>query len=73
MNTEVKHLYRSRTDRMVSGLSAGLGQYLGIDPTIIRLMFALGTVFLFPTPALIYFVMMLVVPEEPVSILPPQQ
>ncbi len=67
MSTEIKRLYRSRSDRMVSGLCAGLGEYIGLDPTIVRLLFALGTIFLFPMPILIYFVMMVVVPEEPVS------
>jgi phage shock protein PspC (stress-responsive transcriptional regulator) len=62
---ENKRLYRSRSDRMISGLCAGLGQYIGIDPTIVRLLFALGGIFLFPTPILIYIVMMLIVPEEP--------
>jgi len=52
---------------MVSGLCAGLGEYIGLDPTVVRLLFALGTIFLFPMPILIYFVMMVVVPEEPVS------
>jgi phage shock protein PspC (stress-responsive transcriptional regulator) len=50
---------------MVSGLCAGLGEYVGIDPTIIRLIFAMGAIFLFPMPLIVYFVMMLVVPEEP--------
>ncbi len=67
MDNNFKRLYRSRTDRMVSGLAAGLGEYAGIDPTIVRLIFALGTIFFFPLPIIIYFVMMLIVPEEPVA------
>lgn len=63
---EPKRLYRSRSDRMISGLCAGLGQYLGMDPTVIRLIFVLTGIFLFPAPILIYLIMMLVVPEEPV-------
>lgn len=62
---EPKRLYRSRNDKMVSGLCAGLGEYTGVDPTIYRLLFALGGIFLFPTPIIIYFVMMIVIPEEP--------
>jgi phage shock protein C len=68
---DYKRLYRSRSDRMVSGLSAGLGQYIGMDPTIIRLIFALGAIFLFPFPIVIYLVMMVVVPEEPLTTPPP--
>jgi phage shock protein PspC (stress-responsive transcriptional regulator) len=36
-----RRLYRSRTDRMLFGVCGGLGKYLGIDPTIIRVIFVL--------------------------------
>jgi phage shock protein PspC (stress-responsive transcriptional regulator) len=65
MTDTYKRLYRSRTDRMFSGLCAGIGDYIGLDPTVVRLLFALGAIFFFPMPILIYGVMMLVVPEEP--------
>jgi phage shock protein C len=66
MNENYKRLYRSRSDRMISGLSAGLGKYIGMNPTVVRLIFALGSIFLFPFPIVVYFVMMVIVPEEPV-------
>lgn len=65
MTDNIKRLYRSRTDRMLSGLSAGLGNYIGLDPTVVRLVFAISSIFLFPFPVIIYLVMMLIVPEEP--------
>ena len=65
MSENMKRLYRSRSDRMLSGLAAGLGDYIGLDPTIVRLLFALSAIFLFPMPIIIYLVMMLIVPEEP--------
>ncbi len=34
-------LHRSRTDKMIGGVCGGLGAYLGIDPTIVRLFFVL--------------------------------
>jgi phage shock protein PspC (stress-responsive transcriptional regulator) len=68
MTENMKRLYRSRSDRMLSGLCAGLGTYVGIDPTIVRLVFALGSIFLFPIPIIVYLVMMLVVPEEPILV-----
>ncbi len=67
MSTDYKRLYRSRNDRMISGLCAGIGEYIGLDPTAVRALFALGAVFLFPLPIIAYFVLMLVVPEEPGS------
>jgi phage shock protein C len=63
----MKRLYRSRSDRMISGLAAGLGNYIGLDPTVVRLIFALSAIFVFPVPIIVYGVMMLVVPEEPLT------
>lgn len=65
MTDTVKRLYRSRDNRMFMGLCGGLGEFLGLDPTIIRLIFALTAIFTFPIPLIVYLVMMLVVPEEP--------
>lgn len=42
---EYKKLYRSETERMLGGVSGGLGEYFEIDPTLIRLIFVLLTVF----------------------------
>ena len=56
-------LYRSKSDRMLGGVCGGLGVYLGIDPTIIRLLFVLllfGSEFGF----LLYLLLWIVVPEE---------
>ena len=36
-----KRLYRSRKDRMLFGVCGGLGKYLGVDPTIVRVIFVL--------------------------------
>ena len=38
MNTNYKQLTRSTSNRMIVGVCAGLGEYLGIDPTIVRLL-----------------------------------
>ncbi|MBS1250949.1 MAG: hypothetical protein MAG431_02548 [Chloroflexi bacterium] len=61
--TDYKRLYRSRHDRMIAGVCGGLGEYLGIDPTLVRLLFVFGT---FATASGVfwaYLIMMLVVPE----------
>jgi phage shock protein C len=62
-DNNVKRLYRSRDNRMISGVCAGLAEYVDVDPTIVRLLFVLG---LFAGGATFwaYLVMMLVVPEE---------
>lgn len=66
MNVENRRLYRSRSDRMVAGIAGGLGEYLNIDATIVRLLFVFFA--LAGGPGLIvYIVMLLVVPEEPLG------
>jgi phage shock protein C len=64
--SEYNRLYRSRDNRMIAGVAYGLGEFLGIDPTVIRLLFVFSVVFA-GTGVLVYFVMMLVVPEEPIE------
>jgi phage shock protein C len=49
---------------MISGVCGGLGEYLGIDPTIIRLLFVFGTVVTGSGLFWVYLIMMLIVPEE---------
>lgn len=58
----MKRLYRSRTDRMLYGVCGGIAEYLGVDPTIVRLIWAL---FLLSGSGLIlYFIAALVIPEQ---------
>jgi len=65
MSTDYKRLYRSRTNRMVSGVCAGLGEFANVDPTIVRLLFAAGTIFSGGLLLLVYLAMIFVVPEAP--------
>jgi len=71
MSTGNKQLYRSRENRMIGGVCAGLGEFFGIDPTIVRLFFVFGAIFFgFPGAlVLIYIVMLLVVPEAPLDVI----
>jgi phage shock protein C len=64
---ETKKLYRSRTNRMFVGVCAGLGNFFGIDPTVVRLIFVAGTILGFGSFVLIYLVLFIVVPEEPLN------
>jgi len=38
---EPKKLYRSNTDKMLCGVCAGIGEYLNVDPTVVRLLWVL--------------------------------
>ena len=65
MSEATKKLYRSRSNKMLAGVCAGLGDYLGIDPTIVRLVFALSFFLTFTTSFFLYLVFWLIIPEEP--------
>lgn len=57
-----KKLYRSNTNKMLCGVCGGLGEYLNIDPTIIRLIWA---IFICSGPGIIaYFAAALIVPMD---------
>ena len=58
-----KRLYRAREGRVVAGVCAGLAAYFGIDPTLVRLAFALVTVF-GGLGVLVYLCAWVVIPEE---------
>ena len=61
-----KKLYRSNHDKKLAGICGGLGEYLQIDSTIIRLIFVLlafgGLAGLW-----IYLIMALIIPNNPGS------
>jgi len=60
---EPRRLYRSRTNRVIAGVCGGLGEFLGVDPMFIRLLWLLS-VFLGGTGVLAYGMLTLVIPEE---------
>jgi phage shock protein C len=65
MSTQYKKLYRSRENRMLGGVCGGLGEYFDIDPTLVRLLFVFGAFLGIPGAlALIYLVMLIMVPQE---------
>lgn len=59
-----KKLYRSRTDKKLAGVCAGVAKYFAIDPTIIRLIWAILCLFAF-AGIIAYIVCAFVIPEEP--------
>lgn len=56
-------LLRSQSNRMVAGVCGGLGEYLGIDPTFIRIFFLL-LVFGEGAGVLIYMVLWILLPAQ---------
>ena len=65
MNIRVnKRLYRSRKGRQIAGVCAGVADYLGVDPTLVRLLWVIFAIAGGPG-VLLYLIMAAVVPEEP--------
>ena len=58
-----KRLTRVEEGRMIAGVCAGLGRYLGIDVTIVRVIFALLALFAMGGD-LLYLVLWLIMPME---------
>lgn len=59
---ESRKLYRSNTNKMICGVCGGLGEYFNIDPTIVRLIWA---ILLFSGPGLFaYIIAAVVIPQK---------
>ena len=66
---EPKRLYRSHTDRKFAGVAGGLAEYFVMDPLLIRLAFVILT-FAGGGGILIYVILWIVTPENPVRVRP---
>ena len=60
-----KQLRRPLDDRIVAGVCSGIGRYLGVDPVLIRVAFAILAVLTWGTALIAYPVMWFLMPEEP--------
>ena len=59
-----KRLYRSRSNRMLTGVCGGIAEYFDIDPTIIRVIFVILACFA-GGGILAYLIASLIIPSEP--------
>ena len=62
-----KKLYRNTSNKMIAGVCSGLAEYLNIDPTIVRLIWAL--IALSGAGLLAYLIAALIIPEKPSDII----
>lgn len=60
-----RKLYRSFTNRMICGVCGGIGEYLGVDATLVRLIWAI--VACSGTGLLAYILAAVIIPENPGS------
>lgn len=62
---EKKKLTRS-DNKMVGGVCAGIGEYLGIDPTIVRIIYVL-MIFFAGFGIILYLIFWLIMPAKPIQ------
>ena len=59
----MKKLYRS-SDRIVAGVCGGIAEYFDIDPTLIRVVYVILSLFSVAFPGvLLYIILMLLIPN----------
>jgi phage shock protein C len=65
MNEPVRRLQRSRHNRMLGGVCAGLAEYLGLDVTLVRLLYVVGSIVSVAFPGiLVYILLLFIMPME---------
>jgi len=58
-----KKLFRSKKDRMIAGVCGGLGEYLDVDSTLVRLLW-IFTIFFGGAGIFAYLIGLLIIPEK---------
>lgn len=61
----MKKLYRSKKNRVISGVCGGIGGYFEIDPTLVRLLWLLISIMGAGSGVVAYIVAWIIIPEEP--------
>ncbi len=58
-------LRRSRRDRMIAGVCAGLAHHFGLDVTLMRVLYVLVSILSVGFPGtIVYIILWIVIPEE---------
>ena len=61
----MKRLYRSRNNKIFAGVCGGIGEFFDVDPTLIRLLWVLITIFSMGLGIILYIVAWIITPLEP--------
>lgn len=65
MTNLARPLRRSRSKRMIAGVIGGLADYFGLDPTLARVIYVVGSILSAAFPGiLVYILMWVLIPEE---------
>ncbi len=61
----MKKLYRSKKNRMIAGICGGIGEYFDIDPTLVRVIYIIVSVFSVAFPGiLVYLILWVIIPHS---------
>ncbi len=64
-----KKLFKSNRDRMLAGVLGGFAEYIGVDSTLVRLVYALISLFSAGFPGLLFYIICaLIIPDEPFDV-----
>jgi phage shock protein C len=64
--TQPKKLYRNTSDAVLFGVCSGIAEYIGVDATVVRIVYVLLTLFtVFIPGVLAYLIMWAMIPEKP--------
>jgi phage shock protein PspC (stress-responsive transcriptional regulator) len=58
-----KRLVRTQDDKMIAGVCGGLARYLGVDPTLVRVVAVVALVFGFPAALVGYLLAWAIMPS----------
>jgi phage shock protein C len=59
-----RRLTRTPRDAPISGVCGGIARYVGVDPTLVRILAVVGAVFTFPVGPIVYAVLWAVIPRQ---------
>lgn len=59
-----KRLYKDRSNQVLGGVCSGIGKFLGIDPTLIRLAWVAFSM-IGGSGVIAYIIAALIIPDEP--------
>ena len=63
MTKKIKKLYRSKKQRILGGVCGGISEHLETDPTIVRLIWAVGCLF-WGLGIILYLLAWIIIPEK---------
>ena len=64
-----KKLYKSNSDKMLAGVLGGFAEYIGVDSTLVRLVYVLIAMFSAGFPGILFYILCaLVIPDGPFNV-----